>query len=155
MRCPCFLSCFEFRGKMWDWMRSCDARKWSEIGGRRIEGGVLGLIWVSRSHSCQGRAAAGGKSWLLLATLSKLLMDNHPLHLDNAQTNDYFRLWWSQHIPTGTQRNWWMLTDIIWQRFYSFPPLSLPLAISARNWSKKEKQMGKCCGCSRAQKTLF
>ena len=80
-------------------------------GGRGRRGPRL--IWVSRSHSCQGRAAAGGNSWLQPALLPTLLMEptNHPSpaspapSLDNAHRS-------ITHTPL---RNWWMLADIIWQ----------------------------------------
>ena len=78
-------------------------------GGRGRRGPRL--IWVSRSHSCQGRAAAGGNSWLQPALLPTLLMEptNHPSPASPAPSRD------NAHRSIPPPRNWWMLADIIWQ----------------------------------------
>ena len=78
-------------------------------GGRGRRGPRL--IWVSRSHSCQGRAAAGGNSWLQPALLPTLLMEptDHPSPASPAPSRD------NAHRSIPPPRNWWMLADIIWQ----------------------------------------
>ena len=112
----------------WDEMEA-DARKWSgclgRIGGRGRKGEGGGrLIWVSRSHSCQGRAAAGGNfsSSCLPETSSpqpKILMEPQFNHLHLVNTQGQLIISGSLWSSSQRQRNWWMLANIIWQQFFS------------------------------------